>query len=437
MTHRARYFVIAVLCVVLVAGTGAGLTLTVRRAQARAGHTAISSAPLAPCLALAGRPGINGSGYPANNWLQVGFEPGHTRYSPCEFALNQSTVTQLQPAWTFNAGTGNFLRGAPAVVNDIVYTSSDSTTLYALNSATGAVQWTFDSGFGSGTETAPAVAAGVVYTASGNSSEADLFAFNAQTGAPLWTTTLAPGYVTPPVVANGVVYVGSPAALYAVSAATGTILWTSTASHNGFGQPVVGGGIVYAEGDDAANRLMFALDAGSGEVLWTHIVEGYLYGSIAYSSGRLYVAQDYPYAVYALDARTGNTVWTNTDLGSGTETGIAIAYNTLYMNGGGELYALDTTTGTLRFTIASFSDFEAGAPVVANRVLYTIEADTRVHAYNAFNGVPLWSAPLQGEWYSPGAVVASGALYATGLTYLTVFRLPAASSVSQGHSSPR
>ncbi len=390
----------------------------------------IPSTELLGSHTITGRPGSSPlaatTGVTIYDWVQLGSDPAHTRYNPCESALSPTTVSQLKQAWSFNAGTGDFMRSAPAAFDGIVYTSSDTTTLYAFNAATGATVWTFTSSYG-GSGSSPAVAGGLVYTTSGNASSATLYALNAQTGAQVWTANLA-SPTTSPVVSNGLVYVGG-AKLYAFNAQTGAQVWSSAASTNGFGLPAVGGGAVYTQGSNSSNWLMYALDAGTGAVLWTQVIGGQVYGGPVYSLGQVYFDQYYPYVVFALNASTGAVVWTNSDLGGNTDVPVAVAYKMLYIATDGELFALDTATGAVAFSISSFSDSQAGAPIVANGVLYTVETDTRVHAYNAYNGAPLWNAALQLEWYSPGAVVDAGTLYVVAGTTLAVFRLPASLQV--------
>lgn len=73
--------------------------------------------------------------------------------------------------------------------------------IHALNASTGTPLWSYTTG--SAVSSAPAVANGVVYLTDGTT-----YALNARTGELLWHYAM-PGYNSPPVVANGMLYVGT------------------------------------------------------------------------------------------------------------------------------------------------------------------------------------------------------------------------------------
>jgi outer membrane protein assembly factor BamB len=98
---------------------------------------------------------------------------------------------------------------SPAVANNTVYlTSQDAGTVYALNASTGALIWSYITGDRNNTWNSAAVANGVVYA------NTDIYftALDARSGALLWSFERG-GYFEAfagwPVVANGVVYIGS------------------------------------------------------------------------------------------------------------------------------------------------------------------------------------------------------------------------------------
>ena len=104
--------------------------------------------------------------------------------------------------------------------------------------------------------TAPAVANGVVYIGSQYPDQA-VYALDAFTGAFRWKYPLVAFYVDQPAVANGVVYVtGEDDQLYAVSASTGALLW----KYQGlFSPPVVANGMVYVGSYNGDGVLAFGL----------------------------------------------------------------------------------------------------------------------------------------------------------------------------------
>jgi outer membrane protein assembly factor BamB len=131
------------------------------------------------------------------------------RWNPYETVLGVNNVGSLQLKWKNPIGRGS----TPAVVNGVIYFDADDGNLYALNASTGAKLWSFAAG--ADLLSPPAVANGVVYIVSNEMSGAGtVYALNPNTGAKLWSfandTPLADSFV----VANGVVYVGCPAPQY-------------------------------------------------------------------------------------------------------------------------------------------------------------------------------------------------------------------------------
>jgi len=76
--------------------------------------------------------------------------------------------------------------------------------LYALEARTGEQYWNYTSG--SIIDPSPIVAEGVVYVGSQDST---FYALNAQTGEKVWSYITRGSIISSPAVANGVVYVGS------------------------------------------------------------------------------------------------------------------------------------------------------------------------------------------------------------------------------------
>jgi outer membrane protein assembly factor BamB len=101
--------------------------------------------------------------------------------------------------WVKNSG--GITHGTPAVANGVVYEST-ADYLFALNEGTGTIDW--QTPISGGTYASPAVANGVVYLPT---HDGRLRAWDASTGAPLWSSDPAPAFLQgSPAVADGVVY---------------------------------------------------------------------------------------------------------------------------------------------------------------------------------------------------------------------------------------
>lgn len=115
-----------------------------------------------------------------------------------------SAATHAQ-RWSFTAG--NRIE-PPAVAAGTVYATDENGVLHALNPATGATRWSAALNDASAAidPYAPSVAGDVVYALSGNEVAS---AFNATTGKKLWSYSVGHTLQSTPVVANGLLYIGT------------------------------------------------------------------------------------------------------------------------------------------------------------------------------------------------------------------------------------
>jgi outer membrane protein assembly factor BamB len=108
------------------------------------------------------------------------------------------------------------------------------------------LRWSYSTGtFGT---SSPVVANGVVYVGSWDN---NVYALNASTGANLWKFPTGAQVVSSPTVANGVVYAGSADFnVYALSAGTGAKLGQFATGGAVYSPPAVAGGVVYVGSND-------------------------------------------------------------------------------------------------------------------------------------------------------------------------------------------
>jgi quinoprotein glucose dehydrogenase len=87
-------------------------------------------------------------------WLQHGGRD-NIRYSPLD-QINRSNVSRLQVAWTYEAGDhfkGSEMQSNPIVVDGMLYVTTPTLHVVALDAATGRERWKFDPSGGSGPRT--------------------------------------------------------------------------------------------------------------------------------------------------------------------------------------------------------------------------------------------------------------------------------------------
>src|SRR6478609_47838 len=82
---------------------------------------------------------------PQAEWKQHGGD-NNIRYSPLT-QVNKSNVAQLQVAWTYESGDhfkGSEMQSNPVVVGGVLYATTPTLKVIALDAATGKQLWKFD-----------------------------------------------------------------------------------------------------------------------------------------------------------------------------------------------------------------------------------------------------------------------------------------------------
>jgi len=292
-------------------------------------------------------------------------------------------------------------------------------------------------------------------TAIGVDNVADLqLAWSATTGGPVGS----------PVVAGGVVFVGSSDnKLRAFDADGGTgcsgspptcqPLWTFTAGDLVLSTPTVADGIVYVGSHD---QRIYAFDAAGNtgcsgtpktcEPLWQATTESFVASGPVVVNGVLYVSGDHK--LYAFDAagatgcsgtpKTCQPLWT-AHTGAAVRSSPAVANGTVYVGSTDHnLYAYDAAgitgcAGTPRTcqplwtaeTVGDFAgNFEVSTPAVDGSVVYVAGFPGPIHAFDAAGSTgctgvpkfcqPLWrSNPPDSQTFGPaGPSIANGFVYA-------------------------
>jgi outer membrane protein assembly factor BamB len=207
-----------------------------------------------------------------------------------------------------------------------------------------------------------------------------------------------------PAVAGGVLYLSSSdGTFYALDAVTGKKRWTIKLDNLGartLASPAFANGIVYIPDSYA----LHALDAATGSTLWRAKFEEGTWGSPVVSHGLVF--QDTAGAkLNALDARSGKKLWT-TDIDGGSDSGgtPAVADGVVYTYSAIGLKAHTASTGALLWhTDSGGGSTEYTSPALANgRVL--LLTDRGLTAYDAATGAYEWSQWTLSGYYGSLAV---------------------------------
>lgn len=274
-----------------------------------------------------------------------------------------------------------------------------------------------------------------------------LYALNEADGSALWgvqfPTDLLPmptsspnygstptdlGMIEAPTVTNGIVYVVQRSGIvYAYNAVTGAQLWTFNTGRNAWATTSEGNGsILDPSSIQVINGVaygsivdrVFALDAKSGTKIWMHSFDNALNinRAPAVANGTLYLTAFVPgYGhvtnpdtyIYAFDAHTGTQKWVSAKMRG-------YLYNPTLVNGGvyvmsydNAWYTLNTSSGVIEAQKTLPAD---SGPLVVNGIVYN-STNTVVEVLNP-DGSTKWSAPITGE-YPVLAAVQGGIIYIT------------------------
>jgi outer membrane protein assembly factor BamB len=338
-------------------------------------HALLSSAA-AVALTVA----VDATGAAAQNATAYQINPQHTG----AITLSTSFAPPFTKRWQID------LRGAvsyPLIVGDEVFvtvgsSSAAETRLYALELASGHIIW-------QKVVTTSGAAASAGYDQGRLvvlSQDGSLQAFAPKTGAPLWTAALGGlepgGSVEPPVGSGGNFYVasssGESAATTQIVGSTGAVGW-SVPYFGGSTEPAVGGGNVFVD----TQCSLTALAAASGSTVWQTNQTSCFGGGSAmpiYAKGRVFA----PYIGTINDAKTGTVL---RPLIGDTLT-VAKSYR--YTVIGGQVVAIEPTTGNTAWTFAPVTATVVLPPIVVNSLLFvyttTITQKAKLFVLDAATG---------------------------------------------------
>lgn len=270
--------------------------------------------------------------------------------------------------------------GAPAVSGERVYFGANDETVYAVDAEDGTQQWRSGT---SGFAHQVTVADGVVYVGTSYQHETTtVHAFDASSGAELWTFDGKGGANAAPAVAGDTVFVHSADGsahgyasdtLHALDAADGSVAWSHRTAGGGRAAPVISEGTVVVA-DEEGTVYAFAEDSGSER--W-RVQTGAAIGTTPVVANGAVFASASDSNVVALEASTGDQMW-RTATGAAT-VGLATDSDTVYVGSrDSRVYGLAADSGERRW------QFELGGaaqhPIVVDDRVYVGSRNGELYA---------------------------------------------------------
>jgi outer membrane protein assembly factor BamB len=310
-------------------------------------------------------------------------------------------------AWTLDAGS--LIEFPPVIAYGRLYLGTNRGRFMSVAVENGRVLWRRE--FDRCIAAAAAVSQGVVYVPLMGPSPCRantrgfLVALHAESGRELWRFRAGP-IESSPLVANGVVYVGSwDQHLYAIEAGSGRARWAFATGDKVKGGAALSSGTVYFGSYDGR---LYALDATTGHLRWSADAGARIYATPSIAGGRVFIGT-LGGAISAFDAQTGRLLW-ETHTGGYVYSSAAVWRGTVYAGSyDHRLYALDVATGRVRWSFAAPGPISGTPTVVAGLVYFAtcavcIAGQTRLgaqgtYALDARSGRLVWSFP-QGD-YTP------------------------------------
>ena len=354
----------------------------------------------------------------ASGVLYVGSSDGHL------YALDAGDGAER---WRFDARSP--IAGAPLVAGDLVVAITRSNAIIAVDRTSGRQRWVVQGGEtlplawgGEGWDyilASPILADGRILAGTG---DGVLRALTPQDGRELWSARTGGRIRSAPAVSEGMVYIGSGSGwLHAFDLADGTECWTFEtegvhwdAAEAGFDRtqiyssPTIVDGVLHFGSRDAAD---YALDARTGELLWS-FREGsaWVITTPAVVDGRVYTGRSSGGWMYSLDAATGEKVW-EVQTGGLVFSSPTVADDVVYFGSGDRFfYALDAATGERRWRYAT-GGAVMSSPTVWDDNVYFGSDDGFVYALRAAEGPAPRLAVYWDESLRATAVFGSGATH--------------------------
>lgn len=333
------------------------------------------------------------------------------------FNLGETGAPPLTAAWVATLGSA---AGTPAVIEGGRAFALSGSFLHALELANGAEIWTYNFGSVLGGISWPSAADSGVYVATSNNSGDTWFRrINRAAGTVAFKVAFGSQWdrYWSPLLVGGAAYLdgGSYGGLYGfdvVNAGAQLFFDGELEQYDSWSPAFFGGNIyTFVAGKLRKHAVADGKVQATADVGWTW--QGWSMNT-APVFGDTYGYVISPPNLFAIDPATMKQAWT---VNGGYTRFASVANGVVYALTGGNLRALDATTGATRWTFAGDGGLAYPA-VIANGHVY-VSSGSNVYAVNAATHAQEWTAPV-GGWLAIGEGIL---LVSTPAGALAAFRL--------------
>lgn len=303
--------------------------------------------------------------------------------------------------WEFPPEGGERIQGiygVPAVNGNLVIAAAygigtsptaDNGRVYALSADKGKMEWQYPmQGQVQAFVGSPVATGGVLFI---GSSDGNLYALDAASGAEKWRFTTGNKVWSTPAVSGGVIYFGSTDRnLYAVDISSGKKLWAFTSQGSVMATPLVQDNTIYVGSFD---RNLYALDM-NGKEKW-RFQGGSWFWSRPVVVGNTVFAANLDSKLYVLDASDGRKI-KELELAGGVRADLLAADSAIFIGSeSGDVYRLGVEQQNLKVFFNVGAGVQIAAPLAAQGgKLYIHAQNGTVYALDIKSGDKLWTAPL-------------------------------------------
>jgi outer membrane protein assembly factor BamB len=283
--------------------------------------------------------------------------------------------------------------GSPVVAGDLVYVSSYTGKIYAINSSSGALRWVYPrEGRLQPIVSGVVGAQGKVYF---GCSDGKLYALDAATGDKQWQfpTDGNIGKIwSTPVIDGDTLYIGSfDKKLYALNASDGAKKWDFPTDGAIISTSLVDNNTVYFGSFD---RHLYAIGANDGSLKWKFMADRWFWAKPVIYNNTVYAAC-LDGKVYVLNAETGNEVVDAIDLGGPLSSPPVLAGSLVVIaSEKGKVYVLDTSNNQIKL-LADLEEAVYAPLCSSDGVVYIYTGRQNLYALNAESGAKLWSLTIK------------------------------------------